>query len=102
MLESIRRSVFKITERGKNLLIQNPKQINIDLLRQFPEFIEFITPNIEVEEIEPEQRIDNLQITPEETLENSYQNIRRTLAQELLLKIKQIHQHFLNNLLLNY
>jgi restriction system protein len=70
-------------------LRQNPTHINMNLLRQFSEYLEFIRPNNNNEEQNTAtEQIDNSQATPEEILEGSYQKIRRTLAQELLLKIK--------------
>ena len=89
LLESPRRSIFKITQRGKQVLGQNPSHINMNLLRQFPEYLDFIRPSNNQEEQEATfEQINNSQATPEEILEGSYQKIRRTLALELLLKIK--------------
>ncbi|HPD64620.1 MAG TPA: restriction endonuclease [Bacteroidia bacterium] len=89
LLESPRRSIFKITLRGQQILGQNHENINMNLLKQFPEYLEFIRPSNDHEERETAiEQIDNSLATPEEVLESSYQKIRRTLAQELLLKIK--------------
>lgn len=89
LVESPRRSIFKITARGQQVLGQNPQQINMNFLRQFPGYAEFLRPTTDNETSNPAaQQIDNSQATPEEILEGSYQNIRRTLAQELLQKIK--------------
>ena len=41
LLESTRRSFFKITQRGLDVLSQNPSRIDIKFLEQFPEFVEF-------------------------------------------------------------
>ena len=41
LLEATRRGYFKITSRGQDLLKKQPKVINVKLLRQYPEFIEF-------------------------------------------------------------
>ncbi|MBS3027989.1 hypothetical protein MEN41_11235 [Dolichospermum sp. ST_con] len=42
LLEYPKRGFFQITDRGKDLLIQNPTKINIKFLNQFPEHIEFL------------------------------------------------------------
>jgi restriction endonuclease Mrr len=42
LLETPRRSIFKITLRGIEILSKKPEKINVSLLRQFPEFLEFI------------------------------------------------------------
>jgi len=44
LLESTKRGYFQITERGLDVLKQNPPEINNAFLRQFPEFVEFQTP----------------------------------------------------------
>jgi restriction system protein len=89
LLESPKRSIFKITQRGIDVLHQNPNLVNMNLLRQFPEYLEFLKPssNQYEHDVANTQLIEG-QATPEEILEGSYQKIRRTLAQELLLKIK--------------
>lgn len=89
LLESPRRSIFKITQRGVLVFGQKPKTINMNLLRQFPEYLEFIKPSSTSSTADATTvQIDESQATPEEILEGSYQKIKRTLAQELLLKIK--------------
>ena len=88
LLESPRRSIIKISVRGQEVLAQNPAQINMSFLKQFPEYLEFIRPNTDTETTETTQQVVHSIATPEEILEASYQNIRRNLAQELLQKIK--------------
>jgi restriction system protein len=100
LLDSPKRAVIVITDRGKNVLRQKLTQINVKYLKQFPEFVEFQTPkrtgNI------PEELItndDNVQQTdPEETLEISYQRIRKTLAQDLLNKVIALTPAFFERL----
>ena len=41
LLESTRRGILRITDRGVNILRRMPRQINNKYLRQFPEFLEF-------------------------------------------------------------
>jgi restriction system protein len=89
LLDSPRRSVFKISARGQQVLAQHPQQIDMRFLKQFPEYVEFIKPTNSTGTTDtPTEQIDNSKATPEEILENSYQNIHRTLAQDLLQKIK--------------
>ena len=45
VLESSKRAFFKITERGKLLLSQGHERIDIRILSQYPEFVEFHTPS---------------------------------------------------------
>ena len=99
LLESPRRSIFKITTRGQQVLDQHPTVINVNFLRQYPQYVEFIRPNNnEGEQISVTQQIEQSQATPEEILESAYQNIRRNLAQELLARIKASPPKFFERL----
>jgi restriction system protein len=97
LLENTKRSSFKLTETGKNLLETNPEEINLKFLKTIPAFQER-TGRTREEDSSPES--DSLQIssTPEEVLENSYLAIRKSLAQELLFKIKSSSPAFFENL----
>ncbi|MEY4135471.1 MAG: hypothetical protein RL386_1821 [Bacteroidota bacterium] len=89
LLESPRRSYFKITERGKKVLDENPPLINMAYLKQFPEYLDFARQSGNSgKSSEAIDEISESQKTPEEILDASYQKIRSALAQELLLKIK--------------
>jgi len=41
LLEATRRGYYRITSRGRDLLKKQPKAINVKLLKQYPEFLEF-------------------------------------------------------------
>ena len=41
LLEATRRGYYQITPRGQELLKKQPKSINVKLLKQYPEFLEF-------------------------------------------------------------
>ena len=99
LLDSPKRAVVVITERGLAVLAQKPKKIDVSLLRQFPEFIEFQTPKRNGNSVEEPVIIDETSTqTPEETLEISYQHIRKTLAQDLLSKVVALTPAFFERL----
>ena len=81
---SPRRGIIRITQRGTDILASNPENIDVELLDQFPEFVQFKNLKREkVSELSSEQPG-----TPEEVLENAFQNLRQSLANELLDQIK--------------
>ena len=83
LLKYPRRGYFIITGRGKEVLDRNPERINMNYLREFPEYNEFRTTSREPgETAQVENDIDKL--TPEEALEEAYQKIREDLAEEVL------------------
>lgn len=95
LLEMTRRSYYKITERGRQVLKSNPARVDMKYLEQYPEYIEF-------RELESGRRrprdIETTPKTPEETLEDAYQEIRDTLAQDLLALVKQSKPAFFERL----
>lgn len=97
LLENTKRSYFKITESGKKILEDNPTEINLKILKNIPTYQER-TGRTRDEDLSSD--IDNAQpsATPEEILENSYLKIRKTLAQELLMKVKSCSPSFFESL----
>lgn len=100
LLESPRRGVFIITQRGLDALRQNLSEINVKFLEQFPEFIEFrsISRKKNEEEVSKEYEVEE---TPEESLEFAHQKLRQNLAQDLLEKIKSCSPAFFERLVID-
>jgi restriction system protein len=95
ILEAQKRGVFKITDRGINVLQSNVEKIDSEYLKQFPEFKEFKTLKPQKTKEEKAQ-IKNIltEETPEEILENAFAEINDSLAQELLLTVKNSSPSF--------
>lgn len=92
LLESTRRGYVRITEKGRQLLAQNPDSINVAYLRDhYPAIKEFIAGSGSNDQakppIQPEGGSDQ---TPEETLEQAYLQLRNELAEELLAQVKDL------------
>jgi restriction system protein len=87
LLDSPKRGIITITDRGKNALKQSPTTINIAFLKQYPEFLDFQSTKKQDNGEQVAELISVAQQTPEETLENAYFSIRKSLAQDLLDKV---------------
>jgi len=87
LLEPTRRGYFKITQRGLDVLAQNPAKINVKFLEQFKEFREFKKKK-RVKSIQENDTQQDQERTPAEALETAYENLRFELANELLQQIK--------------
>ena len=86
ILDAPKRGHFCITERGKELLAQGHDRIDVKILNQYPEFVEFHTAKPgEPASKEPSSSQDE---TPEESLQKAYLSIRSDLASEVLTRIK--------------
>jgi restriction system protein len=97
LLELTHRPNYRITERGKDVLTKNPLRIDMKFLRQFPEYVQFK----EVESVRkpklqrPEEKEDK---TPEEILEDAYQEIRDSLAEEVVANVMSCSPAFFERL----
>jgi len=98
LLEMTRRTFYCITERGEEVLKENPTIINIKYLKRYPEFRQFYDRK-NSEKNEPIS-IENKK-TPEEILEEAFQEIRETLAAELIDSIKRCSPAFFEQLVVD-
>ncbi len=96
LLEATRRGYYRITPRGVELLARNPESINVNLLSQYPEFLEFkqLKGTRSRGKADVTAIADASTATPSEALEAAYENLRDELAAELLSKLKKIAPAF--------
>jgi restriction system protein len=103
LLEYTRRGVFRITDRGMQVLGQNPARIDIKFLSRYSEFNAFRSGsrrerNGHLPAEQQDQQDQESQQTPEERLEDGYQRIRLELAQELIARIMGCSSSFFERL----
>ena len=92
LLEATRWGFYQITEQGKDLLKKQPKSINVKLLKQYPEFLEFQQlkgTRSGGKRVESKGTSGVSVATPSEALESAYENLRDELADKLLGKLKE-------------
>ena len=88
LLEAPRRGVFRITPRGANLLAQRLLRIDINTLQQFPEYDRARRGDAAVSDAASVQTGETPNaLTPEETIEQAHQILRRELVGEVLASI---------------
>jgi restriction system protein len=100
LLESPRRGVIYITERGRQSLGGN-QQIDNRFLRQFPEFMDFTRGSNEpggVSGQPPAATAPMAETTPEELIEAGYQQVQNALASDLLDRVKAASPAFFERL----
>ncbi|NLV27902.1 MAG: restriction endonuclease [Methanomicrobiales archaeon] len=96
------RGKVRITDRGLSVLKQNPSKIDQNFLKQFPEFLEFqgfkSENQLKYNEVTVFQESN---LTPQEILENSYQDLRNKLAHELLTQVMNSSPEFFERLVVD-
>lgn len=98
LLESPKRGVFRITDRGLKSLASNPNRIDVKYLEQFPEFIEFREISRPENGAAITTELVPAKITPEESIELAHLGLREQLAQELLSRIMACSPTFFEQL----
>jgi len=87
LLDSPKRGIFVITERGKKVLASNPSKIDNKLLTHYDEFKEFKKKKRKVEE--ETEVLEFQDKTPEEAFETAYENLRTELSSDILEHLKK-------------
>ena len=85
LIEQPKRAVIKISPRGLDVLKEKPSIINTKYLKRFPEFLDFrFTKKDSSTIIDETPDEPDSEKTPQEVLDYAYQNITKTLAQDIL------------------
>lgn len=102
LIERVDKGVYKITERGLEVLREKPSKINVNYLMRFPEFREFLNKGKEktTEDDKSTQGISETE-TPIETIDRAYQFIKDQLAKEILERIMQKPPEFFEKLIID-
>lgn len=106
LLARPRRSVYAITERGREVLAENSERVDLSVLSQFPEFEEFRRASgtrrsrrragVAIEEPDVAE-----EAIPEERMEAAYQELRRALIAELRDRISAMSPTAFEDLVLD-
>lgn len=104
LLVSPKRGFFTITQKGTELLAAKPTKINISVLEQHPEFIEF--KNRKKGKTENESKVESSSEqessqTPEDALASAYKQLRSTLESEILSSVKEVSPSFFERLVVD-
>ena len=97
LLDRPKRSVYRITERGRTVFQQNPERIDLGVLRQFDEFRKPASPAKGA--FLAETILEGT--TPEETIDAAYGEYRRALIEELLDRVRLQSPLFFEQLVLD-
>src|ERR1700678_2701541 len=105
LLESVRRGIYRITPRGREVLASPPPQINLHFLERYPEYLEFrarqypTSANAEAAtSVESREKPEASILTPDEQIRAGYQLLRANLAAQLLERVRQASPFFFEEL----
>lgn len=98
LVQSPSRGIYVITPAGRQVLNENPPQIDNIYLQRFESFRKFISPNNneEIALSTPMEKVSGK--TPQDILDEAFQQINTTLADDLLIEIMKQPPTFFEHL----
>ncbi len=91
----------QITERGRQALDECPDRVDVKYLKQYEEFLEFLTPKSQGQVTEVGAETTGEESTPEEQLEAAHKAIVKSLADEILDTIRTATPTFFEQLVVD-
>jgi restriction system protein len=105
LLDRPRRSVYRITPRGIEVLAAEPKRVDLKILAQFDEYRAFRTKGGATSDAESaagtEFEVISSDHTPEEQISAAYRSIRSALVADLLERVADKPSQFFERLVLD-
>lgn len=98
LLDSPKRGLFRITQRGSAVLANRPARVDVKFLEQFQEFLAFRDASKADGNAAVPSDIAQSRTTPEEAIELAHQGLREQLAEELLSRILACSPSFFEQL----
>ena len=99
LLSAPERGVFQLTARGRDVLDEAPSHLDLAYLQRFAEFRDFRARSTEQAEAPPTEQVGaETMDTPQEQLEQAYEQLRASLAADLLERIKAASPKFFEDL----
>lgn len=103
LLKTIGRGKYVITDEGRKLLDTHKGDLNVNFLMTIPKFAEFIRrakSKREGSDVTPDKPIHAASKTPDEILEEQYNELNQNLADDLLQKIMEMSPSFFEGLVI--
>ena len=99
LVDRVRRGVYRLGARGKQLLERAPARIDLKLLQEYPEFAKWHSQR----RASPPQTGDQAEpvSTPEEILDDVTRQLRETLETEILDRVRKAEPKFLERVVVD-
>lgn len=104
LIETPRRAVWQATDRGRQVLLSPPPNIDVRFLKQFPEFVQFLSsekPATQSNANEIDPLDDTVLATPEEVLEGAHLKLLAELSSDVLERVKECTPSFFEQLVVD-
>ena len=97
LIQSPSRAVYVLTAEGKQVLAENPDTIDNVYLQRFESFRKFISPDAQAVSSDTASASSQ---TPQDVLEEAFQRINTTLADDILSEIMKLSPSFFEHMVI--
>ncbi len=101
LIDRPKRAVYRITDRGRDVLKQNPDRVDLTALSHFPELEEFRQSRTAPTDAGGLDTSAADELTPEERIDRAHQELRSALAAELLDRVSDQSPEFFEQVVLD-
>jgi len=98
LVEAPKRGLVRITKLGLELLQENPKQLKSKDLLRYDSFYEFVSSSNKDQNHNENNEVALNEKTPSEEIANAFENLKTSLADEILEKINSCSFEFFEKL----
>ncbi len=103
LLERVRRGVYRLTQEGERLLSRKPPRIDINLLREFPDFVEWSqranAPPSSKDAVSKQD--EDTSDTPEEAMDRAARQLSSVLEADVLHRVRNAAPAFLGRVVVD-
>lgn len=103
LIEDVKRGHFKVTQRGLDVLRENPRPFDSKYLMKFEEFRRFQNRKKQATDDKGDASSNGIsvQVSPEEQIESAFSEIKDKLSDELLVTVKSCSSAFFERLIVD-
>jgi len=99
LIASVRRGVIQITDEGKSVLTDAPDQLDMNYLCRFPSYVAWRSrKNTDTRNASTSGTDIDTAMTPDDLIDQAYEELRDALAEELLQQVKDMSDKFFERL----
>jgi len=103
LLEKVSRGIYRITDEGRKVLVEQPERIDMRFLERYPAYVEWRQRSVGVKRVEGEQGAGPPaeDQTPEEQIEASHSSLTAALQSDLLDRVREMSPAFFERLIVD-
>ncbi|HEX6113994.1 MAG TPA: hypothetical protein VFZ10_16950, partial [Geminicoccaceae bacterium] len=103
LLEKVSRGVYRISQEGRKVLVEQPERIDMRFLERYPAYVEWRRRSIGIKPVDggPSVGPPAEDQTPEEQIEASHTALTAALQSDLLERVREMSPGFFERLIVD-